>query len=168
MNTTTLTLEEIRKKLRSIEKKIINMLQYRNDTNPIKKEILTLKSNISKHYLQEIIEIYTNKCVTQLYEKDKEILSLILQRISYGNDIGMIKYKELKSDNISSLTENEIVKYITHPEVEKKIIQDIVIKHDISDIIKLKMCVIMSYVLIPLTKKVEVDIIKKYINLNKT
>lgn len=41
---------------------------------------------------------YTKQCVTQLYEKDKEILSSILQRISYGNDIGMIKSKELKNN----------------------------------------------------------------------
>ena len=42
----------------------------------------------------------------------------------------MIKYKELKNNTNKTLTENEIVKFITHPEAEKKIIQDIVMKHD--------------------------------------
>ena len=59
MNTTTLTLNEIRNQLRFIEANIMNMLQQRENTKPIKKESLMLRSNISQRlYTRNHTNIY--------------------------------------------------------------------------------------------------------------
>ena len=120
-------------------------------------EFSTCKYNLVYLYLS---------IVDSLYEVDKHIMYLILTRIFIGNDIAKIKFKKDKHLYLKAKHEKDIMNLLTNELVEKKILDDIKKKPGKSKIIQ-QMYNIMSKILIPYTKIIEVKYIQQMIKHEK-
>lgn len=150
-----MSLDNYTKKLRNIERKILNIVLNRENSR---------KCNINyiiKNTKNIDIVILLNKILINFYTIDIYLINLINERIILGKEIAIAKY----NDTFNNMDDNTIYKKITNSNVEKNIIKTIYnldIKKKYINI----MLFIMKEILIPFTKKIQVKTIN-LLNFNK-
>lgn len=150
-----MSLDNYTKKLRNIERKILNIVLNRENSR---------KCNINyiiKNTKNIDIVILLNKILINFYTIDMYLINLINERIILGKEIAIAKY----NDTFNNIDDNTIYKKITNNNIEKNIIKTIYnldIKKKYINI----MLFIMKEILIPFTKKIQVKTIN-LLNFNK-
>lgn len=150
-----MSLDNYTKKLRNIERKILNIVLNRENSR---------KCNINyiiKNTKNIDIVILLNKILINFYTIDMYLINLINERIILGKEIAIAKY----NDTFNNMDDNTIYKKITNSNVEKNIIKTIYnldIKKKYINI----MLFIMKEILIPFTKRIQVKTIN-LLNFNK-
>ena len=150
-----MSLNNYRKKLRNIEKKILNIVLNRENSR--KCDIIYIIRNTKNID----IVLLLNKILTNFYTIDVNLVNLISDRIMLGKEIAISKY----DDTFNNIDDNTIYKKITDSNIENKIIEDIYKLNIKKKYINI-MLFIMKEILIPFTKKIEVKTIN-LLNLNK-
>lgn len=150
-----MSLDNYTKKLRNIERKILNIVLNRENSR---------KCNINyiiKNTKNIDIVILLNKILINFYTIDMYLINLINERIILGKEIAIAKY----NDTFNNMDDNTIYKKITNNNIEKNIIKTIYnldIKKKYINI----MLFIMKEILIPFTKRIQVKTIN-LLNFNK-
>lgn len=150
-----MSLDNYTKKLRNIERKILNIVLNRENSR---------KCNINyiiKNTKNIDIVILLNKILINFYTIDIYLINLINERIILGKEIAIAKY----NDTFNNIDDNTIYKKITNNNIEKNIIKTIYnldIKKKYINI----MLFIMKEILIPFTKRIQVKTIN-LLNFNK-
>lgn len=143
-----MSLNNYRKKLRNIEKKILNIIINREFSRKCDiKYIIKNTKNID-------LVLSLNKIFINFYTIDILLINLISDRIILGKEIAIAKY----DSTYNNIDDDIIYKKITDKELETKIIEDIYnlkIKKKYLNI----MLFIMKEILIPFTKKIQIKII---------
>lgn len=150
-----MSLNNYRKKLRNIEKKILNIVLNRENSR--KCNIIYIIRNTKNID----IVLLLNKILTNFHTIDVNLVNLISDRIMLGKEIAISKY----DDTFNNIDDNTIYKKITDSNIEKKIIEDIYKLNIMKKYINI-MLFIMKEILIPFTKKIQVKTIN-LLNLNK-
>jgi len=150
-----MSLNNYRKKLRNIEKKILNIIINREYSRKCDiKYIIKNTKNID-------LVLSLNKIFINFYTCDITLVNLISDRIMLGKEIAISKY----DNTFNNMDDNTIYKKITNSIIEKKIIEDIY-KLDIMKKYINIMLFIMKEILIPFTKRIQVKTIN-LLNFNK-
>lgn len=150
-----MSLDNYRKKLRNIEKKILNIVLNRENSRKCDIIYIIKKTNNID------IVLLLNKILINFYTIDIYLINLINERIILGKEIAIAKY----NDTFNNIDDNTIYKKITNNNIEKNIIKTIYnldIKKKYINI----MLFIMKEILIPFTKKIQVKTIN-LLNFNK-
>jgi len=150
-----MSLNNYRKKLRNIEKKILNIVLNRENSRKCDIIYIIKKTNNID------IVLLLNKIVINFYTCDITLVNLISNRIMLGKEIAISKY----DNTFNNMDDNTIYKKITNSIIEKKIIEDIY-KLDIMKKYINIMLFIMKEILIPFTKRIQVKTIN-LLNFNK-
>ena len=150
-----MSLNNYRKKLRNIEKKILNIVLNREHSRKCDIIYIIKKTNNID------IVLLLNKILINFYTCDITLVNLISNRIMLGKEIAISKY----DNTFNNMDDNTIYKKITNSIIEKKIIEDIY-KLDIKKKYINIMLFIMKEILIPFTKKIQVKTIN-LLNFNK-
>ena len=150
-----MSLNNYRKKLRNIEKKILNIVLNRENSRKCDIIYIIKKTNNID------IVLLLNKILINFYTCDITLVNLISDRIMLGKEIAISKY----DNTFNNMDDNTIYKKITNSVIEKKIIEDIY-KLDIMKKYINIMLFIMKEILIPFTKKIQVKTIN-LLNFNK-
>ena len=150
-----MSLNNYRKKLRNIEKKILNIVLNRENSR--KCDIIYIIRNTKNID----IVLLLNKILTNFHTIDVNLVNLISDRIMLGKEIAISKY----DDTFNNIDDNTIYKKITDSNIEKKIIEDIYKLNIMKKNINI-MLFIMKEILIPFTKKIQVKTIN-LLNFNK-
>ena len=140
-----MSLNNYRKKLRNIEKKILNIVLNRENSR--KCDIIYIIRNTKNID----IVLLLNKILTNFHTIDVNLVNLISDRIMLGKEIAISKY----DDTFNNIDDNTIYKKITDSNIEKKIIEDIYKLNIMKKYINI-MLFIMKEILIPFTKKIQV------------
>lgn len=143
-----MSLNNYRKKLRNIEKKILNIVLNRENSR--KCNIIYIIRNTKNI---DIVLLLT-KILTNFYTIDVNLVNLISDRIMLGKEIAISKY----DDTFNNIDDNTIYKKITDSNIENKIIEDIYKLNIMKKYINI-MLFIMKEILIPFTKKIQVKTI---------
>ena len=150
-----MSLNNYRKKLRNIEKKILNIVLNRENSRKCDIIYIIKKTNNID------IVLLLNKILINFYTCDITLVNLISNRIMLGKEIAISKY----DNTFNNMDDNTIYKKITNSVIEKKIIEDIY-KLDIMKKYINIMLFIMKEILIPFTKRIQVKTIN-LLNFNK-
>ena len=150
-----MSLNNYRKKLRNIEKKILNIVLNRENSR--KCDIIYIIRNTKNID----IVLLLNKILTNFHTIDVNLVNLISDRIMLGKEIAISKY----DDTFNNIDDNTIYKKITDSNIENKIIEDIYKLNIKKKYINI-MLFIMKEILIPFTKKIQVKTIN-LLNFNK-
>lgn len=150
-----MSLNKYRKKLRNIEKKILNIVLNRENSRKCDIIYIIKKTNNID------IVLLLNKILINFYTCDITLVNLISNRIMLGKEIAISKY----DNTFNNIDDNTIYKKITNSIIEKKIIEDIY-KLDIMKKYINIMLFIMKEILIPFTKRIQVKTIN-LLNFNK-
>lgn len=150
-----MSLNNYRKKLRNIEKKILNIVLNRENSRKCGIIYIIKKTNNID------IVLLLNKILINFYTCDITLVNLISNRIMLGKEIAIAKY----NDTFNNMDDNTIYKKITNSDVEKNIIKTIY-NLDIKKKYKNIMLFIMKEILIPFTKRIQVKTIN-LLNFNK-
>ena len=150
-----MSLNNYRKKLRNIEKKILNIVLNRENSR--KCDIIYIIRNTKNID----IVLLLNKILTNFHTIDVNLVNLISDRIMLGKEIAISKY----DDTFNNIDDNTIYKKITDSNIEKKIIEDIYKLNIMKKYINI-MLFIMKEILIPFTKRIQVKTIN-LLNFNK-
>lgn len=150
-----MSLNNYRKKLRNIEKKILNIVLNRENSK--KCDIIYIIRNTKNID----IVLLLNKILTNFYTIDVNLVNLISDRIMLGKEIAISKY----DNTFNNIDDNTIYKKITDSNIENKIIEDIYKLNIMKKYINI-MLFIMKEILIPFTKKIQVKTIN-LLNFNK-
>ena len=150
-----MSLNNYRKKLRNIEKKILNIVLNRENSR--KCDIIYIIRNTKNID----IVLLLNKILTNFHTIDVNLVNLISDRIMLGKEIAISKY----DDTFNNIDDNTIYKKITDSNIENKIIEDIYKLNIMKKYINI-MLFIMKEILIPFTKKIQVKTIN-LLNFNK-
>jgi chorismate mutase len=150
-----MSLNNYRKKLRNIEKKILNIVLNRENSRKCDIIYIIKKTNNID------IVLLLNKILINFYTCDITLVNLISNRIMLGKEIAISKY----DNTFNNIDDNTIYKKITNSIIEKKIIEDIY-KLDIMKKYINIMLFIMKEILIPFTKRIQVKTIN-LLNFNK-
>lgn len=150
-----MSLNKYRKKLRNIEKKILNIVLNRENSRKCDIIYIIKKTNNID------IVLLLNKILINFYTCDITLVNLISNRIMLGKEIAISKY----DNTFNNIDDNTIYKKITNNNIEKKIIEDIY-KLDIMKKYINIMLFIMKEILIPFTKRIQLKTIN-LLNFNK-
>lgn len=150
-----MSLNKYRKKLRNIERKILNIVLNRENSRKCDIIYIIKKTNNID------IVLLLNKILINFYTCDITLVNLISNRIMLGKEIAIAKY----NDTFNNMDDNTIYKKITNNDVEKNIIEDIY-KLDIKKKYINIMLFIIKEILIPFTKRIQVKTIN-LLNFNK-
>lgn len=150
-----MSLNNYRKKLRNIERKILNIVLNRENSRKCDIIYIIKKTNNID------IVLLLNKILINFYTCDITLVNLISNRTMLGKEIAILKY----DNTFNNMDDNTIYKKITNSIIEKKIIEDIY-KLDIMKKHINIMLFIMKEILIPFTKRIQVKTIN-LLNFNK-
>lgn len=153
-------IDVVRKRLRGIEMKMIQLLSNRNVSKEV--DVKIIMEGAKGYFNKKCSRVYFT-IVDGSYEIDKDILKLIVERILLGNQVAICKYPSIENE-LKHSSDKLILEKITHKDVEQRIVKNLMDQQNVSETVKYTMKKLMTELLFPYTKQIQISKIKKLLN----